>query len=426
MTQDRDPFKAGVFVITGLLLTLLVIFTLSDFSKWTQKRQTIEVSFKLRDGLQGVRQGSLVTLGDEPIGVVEAIGDGIDQGRVIAKRATLNIPARYHIASNAIVQVVKPLFGTGSTLNITSVGNGQAYSQGQIIPVTIAPSLIAKQLVSEAGIGDKQREQLQQIIVNIRDTSDEMRETLPKLAAKLNTIAAKIEPLTVQAGPVMDDAKTTLANVKDITTQLRDKTPVWSKRVDDITANTQQTVKAARDLIKDKDPQIRQTLDDVNAIAKNFREKTMVSVDQAVAKGTSAMENLRKSSLDLRGMITAQRPVLERALANAELTTDQLKLAAVEVRRSPWRLMYKPDDQELETDNLYDAARSFALAASTLDAASQSLKAVAADKDNPQQVARVLDHLTTTFEQYEVAEKAFWDALKNRTPGQGTAGTTSR
>lgn len=426
MTHDRDPFKAGLFVIAGLLFTLVVIVTIADFSKWTRKHQTIEVSFILRDGLHGLREGSLVTLGDQPIGSVSEISDQLKDGRVVGKLATINIPADYQIASNAIIQVVKPLFGTGSSLNISSVGQGDAYESGQVIAVTIAPSLISKQLVSEMGIGDKQRLHLQEIIANIRDASDEMRESLPKLATKLNSIAAKIEPIAANAAPAIEDAKATFANTKDITSQFKEKTPAWTKRVDTITQQTEETVTTARDLLKDKDKELRQTVDNVHAVTKNFREKTMASIDEAVARGSSAMDNFRKSSLDIRGMIVGQRPVIERALANAELTTDQLKLTAIEVRRSPWRLMYKPDDKELETDNLYDAARSFALAASTLDAASESLKAVSQDKENPEQVKRVLDHLTTVFERYEVAEKAFWDALKNRTPGNGTTGTTSR
>lgn len=428
MTQDRDPFKAGLFVIAGLLLSLAVIVTIADFSKWTQQHQTIAVSFTLRDGLHGIRQGSVVSIGDQPVGFVASIGDHIEDGRIIGKTATLDIPKHYNIANDAIIDVVKPIFGTGSTLNITSVGHGQpyVYEQSPAIATSLASSAIAKHLINEMGIGDQQREDLRQSITNIRDASGELRKTLPTLADKLNSIAAKIEPLAAKAGPAMEDASASLANVKDITTQFRAKTPDWTKRVDTITQHTQETVTTARDLLKDKDKEIRASVDNVHAITANFREKTMAQVDQAVERGSSAMENLRKSSLDLRGMIVGQRPVIERALANAELTTDQLKLAAVEVRRSPWRLMYKPDDKELETDNLYDAARSFALAASTLDAASESLKAVAADKDNPEQVVRVLDHLKATFEQYEVAEKAFWDALKNRTPGDGTAGTTSR
>lgn len=428
MTQNRDPFKAGLFVIAGLILTLVVIIAVSDFSKWTQKRQLIEVSFTLRDGLHGVRDGSIVALGDQPIGFVTHIGDRLQEGRVIGKRATLDIPAQYNIAADAIIEVVTPLFGSGSTLNITSVGQGIGYqhAQSDAIPVTLAANPVAKQLVHEVGIGDKQREELQEVITNIRDASEEMRDTLPKLAEKLNTIAGKIEPLAAKAGPALEDATATLANVKDITTQFRARTPDWTKRVDTITQETQATVTAAHDILKDKDPKIRATLDNVHEVTKNFREQTMASVDEAVAKGSVALENLRKSSLDLRGMIVGQRPVIERALANAELTTDQLKLAAIEVRRSPWRLMYKPDDKELETDNLYDAARSFALAASTLDAASQSLKAVSADKDNSEQVARVLDHLTAMFERYETAEKAFWEALKGRPPGEGSTGTVGR
>jgi hypothetical protein len=115
-----------------------------------------------------------------------------------------------------------------------------------------------------------------------------------------------------------------------------------------------------------------------------------------------------------------QRPVLERMVANLQLSADQLKLATIEIRRSPWRLLYKPDEKELETDNLYDAARSFALAAGTLDAATQSLQAVAEKTPNDQaKIEEMVKHLEALYERFEEAEAEFWKALKDN-PGPGT------
>ena len=82
--------------------------------------------------------------------------------------------------------------------------------------------------------------------------------------------------------------------------------------------------------------------------------------------------------------------------------------------------MYTPKDEELETDNLYDAARSFAMAAGALDTAAESLRAVAGRQaaGSKQQTAKMLDRLELLFGKFEEAEGAFWKALK---PGEGQA-----
>jgi len=96
--------------------------------------------------------------------------------------------------------------------------------------------------------------------------------------------------------------------------------------------------------------------------------------------------------------------------------SDQLKLASIEIRRSPWRLLYTPTEKELETDNLYDAARSFALAAGDISTTADALHAIVqryeGDVDpNDPNLKVMLDNLHATFEKMSAAEKKFFDAL---------------
>lgn len=111
-------------------------------------------------------------------------------------------------------------------------------------------------------------------------------------------------------------------------------------------------------------------------------------------------------------LLASSQPLIARTLASLETTAAQLKLASIEIRRCPWRLLYRPTNRELETENLYDSARSFALAADSLDSAAQSLAALrqspAAD---PADVQRMLEHLRQLFSRFEHAERQFWQSL---------------
>ena len=79
MEQERDHFKAGLFVIAGIVLTILVIFTLADLNRFFEQQQTIKVYYPLDEGLQGLKEGAVVTLGDQPIGSITLIEDKIEE-----------------------------------------------------------------------------------------------------------------------------------------------------------------------------------------------------------------------------------------------------------------------------------------------------------------------------------------------------------
>ncbi|MEX0741350.1 MAG: hypothetical protein WD079_01040, partial [Phycisphaeraceae bacterium] len=145
------------------------------------------------------------------------------------------------------------------------------------------------------------------------------------------------------------------------------------------------------------------------------RDQTLTQITAMLDEAKVAVENIRVVTEDTQGFMTAQRPVLERTIANARIVSDQLKLTAVEVRRAPWRLLYEPTDEELNTDNVYDAARSFALAASTLNATADSLQAIVdrrgtLDQDDAN-VQLILENLQRVFEKFDDAENKFWEAL---------------
>ena len=158
---------------------------------------------------------------------------------------------------------------------------------------------------------------------------------------------------------------------------------------------------------------MRHTLSNVHEITQTAKDQTVVQVNEVLDKTITALANIQVIVQQFKTITVSQQPVLERFLANLQLSSDQLKLAAIEVRRSPWRLMYEPDDKELATDNLYDAARSFAMAASQLDTTAQSLQAATDNRNvDSSQVEKILNHLNLVFSKFKEAETSFWKAIK--------------
>jgi ABC-type transporter Mla subunit MlaD len=374
MNLERDNLSAGLFVLMGLVLGVVLVFALADVDRLFRKTQTIDVVYSLSDGLRGLKAGAEVSLGDEPIGSVSAIDDVIEEGRVVAKRVSFAIPDHYRLRRDAVIELVVPPLGAGTRLNIRSVGVGETYEHGVDEPLAgaMAGSLLTESLMRDAGIGDEQRRQIQRIITNVADMTDALRADIPELTGAARRMLTEAEPLAA-------DARQAAAHLKDATARINA-------------------------LLADKDPTIRETLDNVHALS----QRLMPVIDEA----KTAVDNIRVATDEVKSLILTRRPHLEKMLADLQLTGEQLKLAAIEIRRSPWRLLYKPSQKELASDNLYDAARSFAMAASTLDATVAALATVQQrDPADEPRIRELLDYLEAITQRFTEAQDQFWTAL---------------
>jgi len=348
--------------------------------------------------------------------------------RVTGLIVTFEIPRDVQLHTDAIVELIAPVFGAGTALRISSVGSEQPYTPDVVLDGQLPTMQLVKDALKEMGIRDKQREQLLQMLANITAITEQLRTDLPEIASKMKSTLdhadasmARVEKLLEDVAPTirdgLTDARQALADVREVIRNVRERYKTWRERVDSITSGIDESVKLVRDIVKDNGPTITKFINDAGAIMVEVREKRLKEVEKIIAKIDKSMDNFMVSTAELRDLLVSQRPVLERTLANAQLASDQLKLATIEIRRSPWRLLYVPKDEELETDNLYDAARAFALAAGTLDAASQELRAVVEKTpDNKAEIERQIKHLELLFERFEDAEQRFKAALEERAP----------
>ena len=93
MNTKTDNVKTGIFVFAGIVLGLVVVFTLSDFKSLLGEGQDVAVYYTLSDGLQGLETGSQVSIGGQPVGEVVEIQDFSPDG-FIASRAIPEDPTR--------------------------------------------------------------------------------------------------------------------------------------------------------------------------------------------------------------------------------------------------------------------------------------------------------------------------------------------
>lgn len=439
---NRNSVLAGGFLLASLGLAVWASFMLSDRSGMGAMKP-VTVRFSLADGATGLKRGSSILLGGQQIGRVTKVditkvGDGQDPRPPAAVDVSIEVRKDITLYENADFQLLLPLLGTISSINISSPGNpagvkdphhGDAILQeGEVVLGKIAPPAF----LAQAGFGPDQANQLRSAM------------------ASLENGATKISKLIDTSGPEVEE---TIKGVRKMTADVQSSLAEWTKKVDTTLANIQSAsgkldpmlakadqgldtanaaIADARAVAKDIKELVESNKDRINQIAKNvegatakFDQETIASVNKALTDGQVALETLSTAVQKVSGIISGEAPNLRRVMANLRLMSDQLKLTAIDVRSQPWRLLVQPNTKDLQEQVLYDATRTFAQASSDLRAAAESVESLVAgespaqgngaapapmsiDRETLEELQR---NLADSVEKYRLAEQALLEKL---------------
>jgi hypothetical protein len=230
---------------------------------------------------------------------------------------------------------------------------------------------------------------------------------------------------------MMEHANKAAADVERLTGRVTDEDwPRWSSRIDKVMDwavsatgkfdavldDGRAAVSEVRGIVTDNRPRIDDIAVNVQDITRRVREETVDKINGVLDTGQQGLDRavsiLEKVDREFDGWA----PEIREALAGARQTAQQLKLASIEVRRSPWKLLYRPDESELEHELLYEAARSFAMAVSDLRAAAESTERLVSNHGqeiaaSPELRKQVGDFLTGSLDRYEAAQQKLLDVL---------------
>ena len=136
---------------------------------------------------------------------------------------------------------------------------------------------------------------------------------------------------------------------------------------------------------------------------------------QTLAKADSALDTAQSALEDIKEFISDER--FARIVRNMDEISVNMKLTSQEVRRAPWKLLYKPNKKEFKIQALIDSAGAFAAGAERLDSAALCLQKMIATADNKvlideDRIKSMVSELEASFEQFQKAEQKFWEELK--------------
>jgi len=134
--------------------------------------------------------------------------------------------------------------------------------------------------------------------------------------------------------------------------------------------------------------------------------KTMVDVQ-------ATMGNAKELTAGAKAVVVGNKTKLDTMIASLKTTGDNLKAATAEVRRSPWRLLYKPAPNEMGNLNLYDAAREFAEGANSLNETAGALRdAIKNNQSNPEELKALVEKLDKSMGNFKQVEEKLYSNVK--------------
>ncbi len=407
--MNGPAIKTGFFLLSGIVLFAFVGITLAKLNLF-EKSTPYVVLFNVSDGINGLSKGSSVQIGGLQRGRVDSIIPVIgDNGELTGIKANILMEESVKIYKDAKVLRMLTLLGTTATLNFVALG-----SEGE--PLAPNSEIVAQQSsgVLAALLGPYNATKANQIIDNIVKFS-EFLEKVP------TDYQAKVVPLLDNAGTVIGQIRTDYSD--------------WRMKIGTALTSAQTSMQKldgtlgdAQQILVRNGPKIDSavaSLDSGATLAKealaHFNEQTVPLLDSALRHAEASVDSFGKSVEIVHTLLLERSPDIAEMLSNLRTTAAQLKLASMEIRRSPWKILYQPNSDQIAHENLYESARSFAMAAGDLRAAGDSLRLVIerdpgryeSDENFRQAVqTMVLDALA----KYELAQQQMNDVLMAPAP----------
>jgi ABC-type transporter Mla subunit MlaD len=402
MNNERNALKAGIFILISLGLVIGVVIAIKGVGRFLEPMQHPTVHFALKDNIGGLSPGDEVRVGGAKVGVVRTVeivdsGDGAPS-IVIG----FTFPKRFTLHKDAVVMIESTVTGV-SVLNFTSLGGGPVLADGEAL--SGKPSSLTALFDSAPEIAGLIRDIRGGTVPKLNDSLDAVKTTVTTfnttgLAATdfIKDFKTRLDPITQRYYAVADTAKSALQNISD----------VFGETKTDF-RTTVANVRDATGTIKERLPGV---MDKVDGLLTNITT-AVNGANEALTDVKKIAANARDMSSTARGVIVANRGKIDSMIASLKATGDNLKAASAEVRRSPWRLLYKPAPGEMANLNLYDSARQFADGAGQLNDAALALRDALKDPDaKDTDVQKLVEKLDDTFANFSQIEKALWEQVK--------------
>ncbi len=429
--RQKNNIIAGSFVVVTIVAFFFVITVISDLSGFG-RHQEIAVWFPVDLGTPGLEAGSDVTIAGVRVGRVEEVNlvtsSDVHQGFHV--HVVLSLPAKYEVCKNTKAGLVLPIIGSGSLINLEGLGSGELLQPGDVIAGDVAPSI----LLRSAGIGQEEIAEIQAIIENIETVTTDMSRFTTlfdnEVTANGEEMAQELLDSWDKIVSIIDEAKSSWEEWQPKISSMMASAESGAAKADQLMADGQGMVKNiddgvtnARATIDAVSPDVQEMIAHANAVTKKAEEEWSSKISTVLSEVETTVNHAKTALGDLDDAMTTAMPEIRHMMANMRLASDNLKLAMIEIRAEPWRLLASPDEEAMQQSLLFDAVRTYANAISDLNGSVGSLQSLHdryGDEFDPasETVKQILDEMALHEARHADAEKLLYEFILQQTDGQ--------
>ncbi|MAH65639.1 MAG: hypothetical protein CMJ27_04505 [Phycisphaerae bacterium] len=434
----RNNVRAGLFTLSAILLffATMVVLNGSWLSSILGSFNRYVVRFELADGVSGLNVGSQIRVGGLVRGAVTGIElIGFEDGKQPTALVSFEVDEVIDLWSNAVAIRTSSILGGGSWINISTVGGANV--------VTAAPTTkngATAELLPTDGSGTIDATPGDGLLTTIvgGQNASTTRQILTNVSNLTGFVDSKVKPVfDDQVEPALVDARTVVGSVRRDYESWSESIGRTLDNVETASSDLETTMEAAQtamtdvrrdlrlvsELVQRNIGRIDEAVADLEVITENgvaitrrIKDDTLARVDEALDGGVTAIDDASRILQRLEIQLTAAMPSIRAVLQDAMIAAGELKLATIEIRRSPWRILYKPSPTELANENLFAAARDFTIAAGEARVAAESFQAVMENHpdridQDPELQAMIERFLADTLKRLEAAQSRLFSVI---------------
>lgn len=419
---SRNTVLAGVFVLAIIALFVVAVVLLTKAGDWSFDVRTYTVRFDLDEGAEGLEKGSAVKLGGKRVGRVLRVDfdpPPESGAEVTALLVRIEVRSDLVLYEDAVVTLQRPLLGSNSALNIlklrSSPDAGRIAENG-VIDGRISPPGFFRETDYAA---------VQNFLKRLDRWSADVDRDWPAPYDDVKATIASAREATENIAVLVQETRGRWDEwVGEIDGVIRQVRP----RFDDLTARAQETVDRARNAAAEVEQAVVENRPRVNAAIEDFRALMEKANGEAysealttIRKARETMEYAADAARRADEFITTRSPELGEIITSAALAAQQLKLATIEIRAAPWRLLYQPTRKELENELLYNSVRQYSQSLAEVRAAAEALESAtqavaAAQQDgvgrpaiDPATMDQLTQRLREAMDRAAEQERAFFE-----------------
>ena len=444
--KPQNNVALGVLTLVVIALAFAAIILLGG--PQLENTQAIRVLLRHDVSSAQLNPGAPVVCGPATVGKVMSVkpverkdAGAPDGGPNLFYEIAADIEKSVDLRVDGVVAVEGQLLGGGGRLIIRKRGVAAQRATGRTPIVAVASGLSARlSEISGEFDGDNPDSLLSRIKRQLNDS--EPTSAVYKIHAILDNLTTLSRNLRTTFDPERDQG--ILSKIDSVLTRLDDITKKLAQQVSDTNDATamsklhaaldelNHSLALVSDLIEENRSAVKSTFESTASAARHLDQDVIPDLQAELdrddprsflAKLHGAMDDLDAALKDINVVAQKARHVAElgapsitETINNAKTASEHLKAAGREIRRSPWRLIHKPSDEETREALLLDAVREFSESLETVSATLDQAEILSHyDASDPEQ-AELLEKLREALQEsvggFQQAEEQLWKQLE--------------